>query len=381
MKRILSFFLSVIMIFSMCSFMVFAEDENEEVEEKIATISVGSGKGFASQLVTVFVEASNTEYLYGATVKVKYDKRLELVNANNPTQTNGGYFASEETSAIYNQGGGGINGEYTYVGVTNTGKAIMKESGVFVSLSFRIPQNAKVGDSYSIKIDSLGSRLAKDVDAEQTFTVSNGSITVVENYGCSGNSHTYDEFEESPLSDLSTGYTRRTCSSCGYTDVTITKPTAIEAITYEGAAINYTGNPSGIAPIFTVNMSSLYYSATLDPTYGKYDIEAGLMVLKNGELVYDELFFQEGKKGQDLSNDYKVFTKLENVSVYDKFEFRAYIKISDKETKQQRIDYIIGTYKGAEEITILNIVQGLEIKAYPEEHQAYLNKVKEGLGQ
>ncbi len=381
MKRVLSFFLSILMILSVCSFMVFAEDENEEVEEKTATISVGSARGFASQLVTVFVEVKDVEYLYGATVKIKYDKRLELVSANNPTQTNGGYFANQETSAIYQQGGGGINGEYTYVGITNTGKALMKESGIFVSLSFRIPQDARVGDSYSIKIESSGSHLATDIDKEQDFIVSNGTISVLDYFGCGGDAHLYTEVVESQWSELSTGYIRNTCSKCGYTDISINEPTAIDVITYDGAAINYTGNPSGIAPIFTANMGALKYYATVDPTFKQYDVEAGLMIIRNGEIVYDELFYQESKKGQDESDNYKVYAKMEKVSVYDKFEFRAYVKISDKVTKQQRVDYTIGTYNGDEVITILNIVQGLNIELYPEENQPYLEKVKSGLGQ
>lgn len=378
MKRVLSFFLSVLMIFSICSFAVFAEDE---AEEKTATVRVGHGKGFASQLVTVFVDVSDAEYLYGATVKIKYDKRLELVSVSNPTQANGGYFTNQDKSAIYKQGGGGINGEYTYVGITHTGEAVRKEAGIFTNLTFRIPQNAKVGDSYSIKVESSGTKLATGIDSEQDFIVSNGSISVLDYFGCGGDSHSFAEVVESQWSDLSTGYIRNTCSICGYTDITINEPTSFEAITYEGAAINHTGKPSGIAPIFTVNMSGLNYYATVDSTFKQYDIEAGLMVLKNGEIVYNELFYEEGKKGQDESDSYKVYTKLENVSVYDKFEFRAYIKISDKSTNQQRVEYVIGSYNGKEEITILDIVQGLNVKLYPKESQSYLDKIKNGLGQ
>lgn len=382
MKRILSFLLSVLMIFSVCSsFVIFAEGE-AETEDKTAVINVNSTQGFASQLVTVTVDISNTEALYGATVKIKYDKALQLVSVNNPTQANGGYFASQEKSAIYQQGGGGINGEYVYVGLTHTGEAINKEAGLFVNLTFRIPQNAKVGNTYSVKIDSAHSKLATGVDTNQKFVISNGTISVLNYFGCGGDSHSFEEVYESAWTDLSNGYIRNTCTACQYTDIVINESPELDVVTYEGVAMNYTGKPSGIAPIFTVNTSSLDYCATSDPTFKYYDFEAGLMVYKNGELIHNELFYEEGKTNwEELVEEYKVYKKIENVSVYDKFEFRLYIRISDSVTKQQRIDYVVATLNGEEEITILNIAQELNVKAYPTEHQAYLNKVRDGLGQ
>ena len=78
MKRILSFLLSVLMIFSVCSsFVIFAEGE-AETEDKTAVINVNSTQGFASQLVTVTVDISNTEALYGATVKLNMIRRFSL---------------------------------------------------------------------------------------------------------------------------------------------------------------------------------------------------------------------------------------------------------------------------------------------------------------
>ena len=98
--------------------------------------------------------------------------------------------------------------------------------------------------------------------------------------------------------------------------------------------MNYTGKPSGIAPIFTVNTSSLDYYATSDPTFKYYDFEAGLMVYKNGELIHNELFYEEGKTNwEELVEEYKVYKKIENVSVYDKFEFRLYIRILSSKWK------------------------------------------------
>ena len=117
MKRVLSMLLMVIMLASLfSSFSVFAADEvaGEEPEQKNAEIEVKNKTGFASQAVTVAISIDNAKELSAATLKIEYDKALELLSVEN-----GAFFSNMAPSAIYAQDVNGINGEYTYVGYGN----------------------------------------------------------------------------------------------------------------------------------------------------------------------------------------------------------------------------------------------------------------------
>ena len=60
-------------------------------------------------------------------------------------------------------------------------------------------------------------------------------------------------------------------------------------------------------------------------------------------------------------------------------EFKAFIRITDKNTHEQRYVFLNATYNGSEKISILDVVNGLNVSLYDDESQAYLNKVISGL--
>jgi hypothetical protein len=373
MKKIVSILLMMVMLVGMLgSFSVMAADTD------ITTISVAEKNGFASQAVTVKIDVDKTYGLSAATLKIKYDTALELLYVENGT-----YFPNMADSAIYGQDLGGVNGEYTYIGYGN-GEDSNKIRGTFVKLTFKLPENAKSGDSFPITIEKNGSVLLTGKDTQKPFTFENGGINGISNaLACKG-AHAFSDYTvvSDKASYTQIAYKYRVCDNCDFAEVVSKEATAIPDIfVYEGVAINHTGKPSGIAPIFKVEVSKLDLLASRLPTMQpNTKLEAGIVVYKNGEYYTEEIFYGDGKT-MSLNEQNKLFIKLENESVFAKFEFKAYVRITDTETNDQRYVYTSATYKGSEEISILNVVKGLYLKAYSKEDQAYLNKVLNGLVQ
>ena len=371
MKKILSMLLMVVMLLGVLGpFSVLASDE------KVSEISVGTAEGFASQSVNVTIRVDKTMDLSGAQLKIKYDSRLTLIKVEN-----GSYFANITQSAIYEQTPGGVNGEYTYIGYSN-GENVQKQTGTFLTFTFMLPDNAKVGDFYSVEVVKNESVLLTGVDGQKSFTVANGGITAVSSTACAS-AHTFSNYTlVSSTTDYVRGiYQYRNCTTCNLTQIYKTSPYAItEGIfTYEGVAINYTGKPSGIAPIFTVDTMKLsFFATTVLTKQPSAKVQAGIEVYKNGEYCYEEIFYADNPT-ITLGENNKLFVKMENVSVFDKFEFKAYVKIIDSQTGEQRIEYTNASYKGNEKITIVAVAKGLNLEAYEKEDRDYLKKVINGL--
>ncbi len=373
MKKVLSILLILVMLVGLFgSYTVMAT--NEETTE----VKVDQKNGFASQAVTVKIDVDKTIGLSAATLKIKYDTALELLYVENGT-----YFENIADSAIYGQDLGGVNGEYTYVGYGN-GENSNKVKGTFVKLTFKLPENAVSGDTYKISVVKNESILVTGTDGQKPFTIANGGINGISTaLACKGE-HSFSAYTvvSEKASYTQSAYKYRICEDCDYTEVEYKEATSIpEIFTYEGVAINYTGSPSGIAPIFTVDTAKLSLLATRVPTLQpNAKVDAGIVVLKNGEYYHEEIFYGDGAT-MSLNEASKLFVKMENESVFAKFEFKAYVRITDTETNEQRYIYTNATYKGSEEISILNVVKGLYLKAYTKENQAYLNKVLNGLAE
>ena len=67
MKKFVSLLLALIMVMSLCSTIIFAEDAGNN------NITVQNAEGGASQLVSVSVRIDETYGLSGVTLKIKYD--------------------------------------------------------------------------------------------------------------------------------------------------------------------------------------------------------------------------------------------------------------------------------------------------------------------
>ncbi len=380
MKRILSMLLMVIMLTSLFgSFSVFSADEvaNEDVPEAEKTeIEVKNKTGFASQAVTVAISIDNAKELSAATLKIEYDTSLELLYVEN-----GAFFPNMAESDIYAQSVNAVNGEYTYVGFGN-GENIDKTRGTLVNLTFKLPDDAKFGRTYEIKVVSDKSSLITGIDGQSEFTAVSGKISALASSACSA--HKFSEYTviSAKATYTKTAYKYRICSVCNVAEVVKSDATEVQDIfTYEGVAINYTGKPSGIAPVFTVDKNRLSLMASrIKATQKGTVVDAGIIVYKNGEYYTEEIFFGDTTT-ISLNEKNKLFIKIEDVSVFAKFEFKAYLRITDTETKEQRYIYTTATYKDSEQITILDVVKGLKISVYSKEDRAYLNKVLNGLAQ
>ena len=359
MKRVLSLLLTLIMVLSLCS-VIFAQDV------KKATVTVQNAAGAPSQTVSVIVRIDETYGLSGATLKINYDERLELISVEN-----GDFFTNIASSAIYKQDTAGVNGEYLYVGI-NDGDDSTKVRGEFVKLNFMIPSDAQADEEFSVEIDKKSSVLATGIDSSKPFDLVNGKITVEAGAVCG--SHTFNEWTVlGTKSYLSNGYKYRLCSVCSYTETEYEPATEIRVFEYLGTCINYTGKPSGIAPMFKVdqNMLTFVYGQNI-----KCKVDAGIVVYKNGVKCDEEVFFGDGAT-YELKDDI-LFVKQTDVSAYDEFTFKAYVKITDKATGEERIAYTVATLDGSEEISICDVTKKLNLKSYSKENRVYLQNILDG---
>ena len=173
---------------------------------------------------------------------------------------------------------------------------------------------------------------------------------------------------------MTNGYKYKTCTACSVTEITYAQAEEIDVFDYMGVAVNYTGNPSGIAPMYKVNLEAL---ETLKKDNPDCKVDAGIVALdKKGNVCIKELFYGEGIE-YTLKDDV-LFTKLNNVSAYDRYVFKAFVKLSNSTTKEERIVYDTATFRGSEEISICDVVKSLDITKYSSKNQVYLEKVLDG---
>ena len=360
MRRIISVLLTLIMVMSLCSTVIVAEDLGDDV------VTVQDAEGMASQLTTVVVRVDDTYGLSGATLKIKYDTKLELISVEN-----GNFFDNVVQSAIYKQDTSGVNGEYTYVGINN-GEDTAKVRGEFVKLNFKIPDDAQLNDTYKVEIVKDRSVLATGIDSTKPYRIVNGSVTVKEGTPCA--SHSFgDDVVLGTSSYLSNGYKYRVCSACSVVETEYTPATAINVFEYLGMSINYTGKPAGIAPMFKVNQDVLNFVFAQNI---QSKVDAGIVVYKNGEVYDEEVFFGTGAV-YELVDD-TLFIKINDVSAYDEFTFKAYVKITNEQTMEERIAYTTATLRGSEEISICDVVKCLDLSKYSKENRVYLQNVLDG---
>lgn len=360
MKRTLSLLLALIMVFTLCS-TILADNV------KASTVTVQESTGFPSQTVSVVVRIDETLGLSAATLKIKYDQRLELISV-----ANGDFFTNIAESAIYMQDTAGVNGEYLYIGI-NDGTDSSKVRGEFLKLNFKIPADATDGEEFKVEIDKKASVLATGTDSSKKFDIVNGKIIAASSNHC-GENHTFGEYVIlGTKSYLSNGYKYRICSTCNYTETEYEPATAINAFEYLGTSINYTGKPSGIAPMFKVNSEELDAVRILNSSC---KVDAGIVVYKNGVKCDEEVFFGEGATYE--LKDGILFVKQTDVSAYDEFIFKAYVKITNQETGEERIAYTTATLDGSEEISICDVTKKLNLKSYSKENRVYLQNILDG---
>lgn len=359
MKRTVSIFLALIMALSLFTSVTFATSAEKPV------ITVREASGFATQTVDVAIDISKVKDLSGATLKIKYDTALELVSV-----ANGNYFSNIADSAIYGKDTSGINGEFLYIGLDN-GEDSQKVIGTLLTLTFKISEGASVGDKYAVKIDKVNSILTTGTDSYFDFDTVGGFVTVGEYTGCQ--THSYEETTVSNAGYFTNGYSYKRCTVCGSMETKIVPATNIDAFDFMGVAMNYTGKPSGIAPMYTVKASVLDGLKNVSPDWR---VEAGIIVYKDGKVYDEEVFFGEGATYQLVDN--VLFVKVNDVSVYDKFTFKAYVKITDTVNNMERIAYNTAVLGENEAISICDVAKCLDLSAFSKENRTYLQNILDG---
>ena len=150
MKKLLSFVMVVAMLMSVCAFGVFAADE--------PTMTVSSATVNKGDTVDLTVDLANNPGITAATLAFEYDKEaLELVDVKA-----GADFA------------GNVQRAEKYVWVANNDNA---SSGTFVTLSFKVNDNAK-GGNYAVNVVYSAGDICNYNEEDVNFTVVPGAVTV-----------------------------------------------------------------------------------------------------------------------------------------------------------------------------------------------------------
>ncbi|MGM9646455.1 MAG: cohesin domain-containing protein [Eubacteriales bacterium] len=362
MKKFLSLFLVIASLVAMVLPMhSFAED--------FVTVSVKDAEGFASGTVTVEIGIDDTTALSCAKLKIEYDSALELLYVEK-----GNFFAELQKSPIYNQDAGAQNGIYTYIGnhdMKDGQENSSAASGTFLYMTFKLPDDAKVGDTYGIDISKSSSELVRSSDGnlqDIDFSVSSATVTVVADGSCG--SHAFEEEVVSVSSYLTPGFSYKRCLVCGYTEVAKEPAFEIDAFGYEGASIRYQGNPSGIAATFTVDEEVIEKIEEAG-----YDVEVGTTATY-GDNILTRVYYGEGAT-ESIKNG-KMFSVVEGISVYSDVRMCAYIKIKDQTSNLSRTESLGATLKGKDEFSIQDVVFLMNISKYSDKSQGYLKSVLNG---
>ena len=186
MKKILSFVLTFVILLAVVPFSISAADSG-------ITLSIDNGNGGttieagAGKVAKVYVKVSGTSSMSSAAVTINYDTALELIDANNgmilPDGSSGAvpYFNDMSSSAIYGANFGATNGTYIFVAshnMQNGNVNVSKAQGYFVTLSFKIPDNAKVGEEYNISInEDLSSLVVANITSGGNLQTTNLEFT------------------------------------------------------------------------------------------------------------------------------------------------------------------------------------------------------------
>ena len=335
------------------------------------TVSAKDAESFASGTVRVEVRIDDTTPISCVKLNVKYDTALELLYVEN-----GSFFKELQKSPIYNQDIGAQDGVYTYIGnhdMKDGQDNVNKVRETLLYMTFKLPDDAKVGDTYKIEVLKEGSEVIKlsgETLQNVDFNVASATATVVEGNSCGEGNHAFLPKMVSSASYITPGFSYVKCAECGYTEVTKEPAFAIDALGYEGVAIRYQGNPSGIAATFTVDEEIIKKIEKAG-----FAVEVGT-IATYGENTLTRVYYGEG--ATESIKDGKIFSVVTGISAYQNVEFQAYITVKDKTSNLSRTEYLGATLKGKDAFSIQDIVLLMDISKYSQKSQNYLNSVLNG---
>ena len=164
MKKLVTALLAVMMIASLASLAAFADGETT-LRVMDATVEEGA----TEVTVTVNIENTPAAGITGAKWFIDYDEALTLTKAQKGTFTAEGQFGTSQNLT-----------DKPYSFLWALGTDAVKEDGSLCTVTFALPEGAKVGDTYTVSVDySPADTLDMDLNGYEGFAKVAGTITVV----------------------------------------------------------------------------------------------------------------------------------------------------------------------------------------------------------
>ncbi len=166
MKKLVTALLAVMMIASLASLAAFADGEKTAFHVMDTTVEEGA----TEVTVTVNIENTPAAGITGAKWFINYDEALTLKKAEKGTFTAEGQFGTSQNLT-----------DKPYSFLWALGTAAVTEDGSLCTVTFTLPEGAKVGDTYSVSVTySEDDTLDMNLESYKGFTMINGTISVVE---------------------------------------------------------------------------------------------------------------------------------------------------------------------------------------------------------
>lgn len=166
MKKLVTALLAVMMIASLASLAAFADGEKTAFHVMDTTVEEGA----TEVTVTVNIENTPAAGITGAKWFINYDEALTLKKAEKGTFTAEGQFGTSQNLT-----------DKPYSFLWALGTDVVKVDGSLCTVTFTLPEGAKVGDTYSVSVTySEADTLDMNLESYKGFTMINGTISVVE---------------------------------------------------------------------------------------------------------------------------------------------------------------------------------------------------------
>ena len=165
MKKLVTALLAVMMIASLASLAAFADGETA-----FHVMDTTVEEGATEVTVTVNIENTPAAGITGAKWFINYDEALTLKKAEKGTFTAEGQFGTSQNLT-----------DKPYSFLWALGIDAVKVDGSLCTVTFTLPEGAKVGDTYSVSVTySEDDTLDMNLESYRGFTMINGTISVVE---------------------------------------------------------------------------------------------------------------------------------------------------------------------------------------------------------
>lgn len=165
MKKFVTALLAVMMIASLASLAAFADGEKTAFHVMDTTVEEGA----TEVTVTVNIENTPAAGITGAKWFINYDEALTLKKAEKGTFTAEGQFGTSQNLT-----------DKPYSFLWALGIAAVTEDGSLCTVTFTLPEGAKVGDTYKVSVTySADDTLDMNLESYKDITMIDGTISVV----------------------------------------------------------------------------------------------------------------------------------------------------------------------------------------------------------